>query len=107
MAVIGEEGEDISELLEGAGDGSTGDGGEEEQTAEKAPSGEEAPEDAGWDVDEGDREIQTGGTDEDGRIKASPLAGPIAEEKGISHGLVEGSGADGRSAAKAGAESEG
>jgi len=96
MAVIGEEGEDISELLEGAGDGSTGDGGEEEQTAEKAPSGEEAPEDAGRDVDEGDREIQTGGTDEDGRIKASPLARKIAEEKGISLGQIEGSGPDGR-----------
>src|SRR5690625_215432 len=97
MAVIGEEGEDISELLEGAGDGSTGDGGEEEQiAAEKAPSGEEAPEDAGRAVDEGDREIQTGGTDEDGRIKASPLARKIAEEKGISLGQIEGSGPDGR-----------
>src|SRR5690625_1810752 len=96
MAVIGEEGEDISALLEGAGDGSTGDGGEEEQTGEKGPYGEEAPEDAGRDVDEGAREIQTGGTDEDGRNKASPRARKIAEDKGISLGQIEGSGPDGR-----------
>lgn len=97
MAVIGEEGEDISELLEGAGDGSAGEGGEEEQpAAEEAPSGEEAPEDAGRDVEEGDRETSTGDSDEDGRIKASPLARKIAEEKGISLGQIEGSGPDGR-----------
>ena len=84
MAVIGEEGEDISELLEGAGDGSAGEGGEEEQpAAEEAPSGEEAPEDAGRDVEEGDRQTPAGDSDEDGRIKASPLARKIAEEKGI------------------------
>lgn len=104
MAVIGEEGEDISELLEGAGDGSAGEGEEGDQAADKeaAPPAEEGADEAGRDVDEGDRGMEpadgdgAADSDDDGRIKASPLARKIAEERGISLDRIEGSGPDGR-----------
>lgn len=117
IAVIGEEGEDISELVEGAGEApkpdepapqATVEGAREKQaaeaTAEEAPAGEavaaaaEAP--AGR---EGAAEGEAPGAPgtpaegvDGGRIKASPLARRLADEAGLDLASIEGSGPGGR-----------
>jgi pyruvate dehydrogenase E2 component (dihydrolipoamide acetyltransferase) len=93
IAVVGKEGEDISALLAGSsapvedkkenpGNGEAA-AGKEDKKEEKAavPSGAKNGEEAS---------IQ------DARIKASPLAKRIAEEKGIDISAVQGSGENGR-----------
>lgn len=92
IAVIGEEGEDISDILEGV-DGSSSSSSEEsaekeaeeveehkENTASPSPAASGSP----------------SSTTDNGRIKASPLARKMAEEKGIDLSTVSGSGPDGR-----------
>ncbi|MEX1213053.1 MAG: pyruvate dehydrogenase complex dihydrolipoamide acetyltransferase [Balneolaceae bacterium] len=90
MAVIGEKGEDIDAILkesESSGSAeSPGDEKPEPQAKEEAASSP-APS-AGSD--------SRPDSEEDGRIKASPLARKMAEEKGISLTRVDGSGPDGR-----------
>lgn len=105
MAVIGEEGEDISDILEDAESGSEGTAGEddkeeeadqqEEKDKEKDQeiSEEESQEDE--DLDQKETSASTGSA-EDGRIKASPLARKMAEDQGITLADVEGSGPQGR-----------
>ena len=91
IAVIGEEGEDISDILDGAG-GSTSSSSDDSATKdEKEP--EEKEEDKSEEKDEAKE--STSDTD-NGRIKASPLAKKIAEDKGIDIASVQGSGPDGR-----------
>src|SRR5699024_3720556 len=95
MAVIGEEGEDISDILEE-------DAGEDEDASEPKEDEKEAEEE--------EDEVQSEEAEEDdkkeqkapapasgnGRIKASPLARKMAEEEGITLSNVEGSGPHGR-----------
>lgn len=83
IAVIGEEGEDISDLLDGS--------------ASSAPAKEEAKEtvEAAAPAEESKTAPAAPSTD-DGRVKASPLARKIAEEKGIDLTSVNGSGPEGR-----------
>ncbi len=103
MAIVGEEGEDISDLLEeaeSANGGATSDG-----KAEKKSSGNNQEKDSS-DKKEFDPILE--GVDskkevkeepdqtDDGRIKASPLARKMAEDKGIKLSDVDGSGPDGR-----------
>ncbi|MDZ7771889.1 MAG: pyruvate dehydrogenase complex dihydrolipoamide acetyltransferase [Balneolaceae bacterium] len=97
MAVIGEEGEDISGLLEDEGgeeaSGEESSGSEEdgsEETAEKESDGAPSPAPS---TDAGGNGRPAGGN---GRIKASPLARRMAEERGIDLGRVSGSGPEGR-----------
>lgn len=114
MAIIGEEGEDISHLLESAGD--KGDqqakqaAGEKssEQQADSQQTGEKAPDKTGkksydplfgdLDVDKAAQPTETPGTGDDdrGRIKASPLARSMARERGLDLTGVKGSGPSGR-----------
>jgi len=98
MAVIGEEGEDISDLLEEAKSGeSSEEASAEKETEEASAEGEEEEE---YDPVFGDLEEKGNGqaasTTEEGRIKASPLARKMAEEQGIELSNVEGSGPQGR-----------
>ncbi len=86
MAVIGDEGEDISDLLEGIG-------GESEPAEEKK---EEKPEEKEKAEEAEEPSVDTEETPEDGRIKASPLARKMAEDKGIELKNVKGSGPEGR-----------
>lgn len=85
MAIIGKPGEDISSLL----------GGSVAPVATKAEA--EAPKQA-----ETKTEIETvskavvAPTSTDGRIKASPLARKIAQDKGVDLGKIQGSGPEGR-----------
>lgn len=125
MAVIGEEGEDISDIT-GSGDSSSGESDqEEEDTAEEDQEAKESEEvtdeetdaDAGESEDESEEEQakekkdkeeegqkrKTGKTkrpkssgSDNGRIKASPLARKMAEEEGIDISKVKGSGPEGR-----------
>ncbi|MEX2585584.1 MAG: pyruvate dehydrogenase complex dihydrolipoamide acetyltransferase [Balneolaceae bacterium] len=98
MAVIGEKGEDIEAILAEANDSApAADETSSESTEKKSASkeGDEASEkhekaDATTSTAEPDP------ADQNGRIKASPLARRMAEEKGISLEQVDGSGPDGR-----------
>lgn len=105
IAVIGEEDEDISDLLAEQGPGDEGAEVEEKEEAEPEPA-ETGAEPAAEPVDEpaGDGQIRErtpepvpAGTDAEGRrIKASPLARRIAQEHGVELSSVEGSGPEGR-----------
>ncbi|MGD2069546.1 MAG: pyruvate dehydrogenase complex dihydrolipoamide acetyltransferase [Gemmatimonadota bacterium] len=93
IAVIGEEDEDISELLR---DATAGDAGDEEPEAagpaRKDEEAEEEEEESGRDTTPAAAEAG----EEGGRIKASPLARRLAEEAGIDLAAVRGSGPAGR-----------
>ncbi|MFH5883895.1 pyruvate dehydrogenase complex dihydrolipoamide acetyltransferase [Halalkalibaculum sp. DA3122] len=97
MAIVGEEGEDISELLEGIGDGGgpSGDVSSESSKKDKASAAEEE-EEKEYDPLFSDLEEETSSGSGNGRIKASPLARRIAEDKGIELSNVQGSGPEGR-----------
>lgn len=101
MAIIGEEGEDISDLLDDDGDKQAGTAqqasGEEKSEASQpsAPvngSGQKAEEKK----TESAKTDTTSSADDDGRIKASPLARKMAKEQGIELKEVDGSGPNGR-----------
>ena len=99
MAVIGEEGEDISDILEEAKSKDSGD--ETDSSDEQAESKQGAEQDEDYDPVFDDLEEKGNGqaadsTTDDGRIKASPLARNMAEEQGINLSNVEGSGPGGR-----------
>ena len=94
IAVIGEEGEDISDILKEAesDSGSKDSSDEKEHEAYKKSDEEEES----FDPVFGDLDKKGNGQPDDGRIKASPLARKMAEEKGIKLANVEGSGPHGR-----------
>jgi pyruvate dehydrogenase E2 component (dihydrolipoamide acetyltransferase) len=94
IAVIGEEDEDISDILEEAeSDSASGESSDtdKEETDKKVDEGEES-----YDPVFGDLDEKGNGQPDDGRIKASPLARKMAEEEGIKLANVEGSGPHGR-----------
>src|SRR6056297_43545 len=105
LAVIGEEGEDISDILEGAGDedGGSSDIEKAEEGSEKKEKTKESKKEFdpilgdlnGKGSDKKKEEKATSSSD-DGRIKASPLAKKMAEDKGIDLNSVDGSGPEGR-----------
>lgn len=84
LAIIGEEGEDISDLLEG---GEQAAPAEAAEVAEQEPAAEEEEAPA----------AKPAAAAEDGRrLKVSPLARRMAEEKGLDLSTLEGSGPGGR-----------
>ncbi|MEX0647087.1 MAG: pyruvate dehydrogenase complex dihydrolipoamide acetyltransferase [Balneolaceae bacterium] len=87
IAIIGEEGEDISDLLEGADNKA----GASKPEAEEAPAQKEEKKSE----KEESKEAKPAES-KNGRIKASPLARKMAEEKGIDLASVDGSGPEGR-----------
>lgn len=111
MAVIGEEGEDISDIT-GAGDSSsTDESGDKEEAEEEIEAEEEEKETAEQEAEQdkpaekddeklskpqGEKKESKSSAPKDGRIKASPLARKMAEEEGIELSRVTGSGPDGR-----------
>jgi len=112
IAVIGEPGEDISDLVgDAGGDGAATaepepetEGEAEEEPSESAPEpepeveAEPAPEPSGdGQLSEREPEPVPAGTDAEGRrIKASPLARRIAQEHDVELAKVDGSGPEGR-----------
>lgn len=91
IAVIGEEGEDISDILAEAE--SSGDS--KDSVADEKESNEKDEEEK-IDPVLGGHDDKGNGQPVGGRIKASPLARKMAEEKGIQLSNVEGSGPHGR-----------
>ncbi len=98
MAIIGEEGEDISDLLDGKDDSS---GEKEKAEVKEEKSSDESKEEKGS-ADPAPEEVNgkekepKADTSDNGRIKASPLAKKMADEKGIDLKNVKGSGPEGR-----------
>lgn len=80
IAVIGEEGDDISALLNGGS---------------SAPAAAPAPKEEAK-AETSSAPATTSSSSNDGRVKASPLAKKIAEDKGIDLSQVTGSGPEGR-----------
>lgn len=105
MAIVGEEGEDISDLLKEA-ENANGDSSSEDKS-DKESSGKEKKKESsdkkefdpileGVDSGNGKEKVTEEEPDDDGRIKASPLARKMAEDKGIKLSAVDGSGPEGR-----------
>ena len=92
IAIIGEEGEDISDIMESA---ETGNGKEAAEASEedKEESGEESSVQTLTDLSSAGNGSER---NDDSRIKASPLARNIAKDKGIDLADVDGSGPAGR-----------
>ena len=101
MAIIGEEGEDISDLIEEAKSAGEAKPEDAEKEEKKEKETKEEPADPVFgDLEQNGSEQKevksTASVTEDGRIKASPLARKMAEEKGIELSNVQGSGPEGR-----------
>jgi pyruvate dehydrogenase E2 component (dihydrolipoamide acetyltransferase) len=103
MAIIGEEGEDISDLLDSAGSASDDgeqakekEAGSSEKSEKKDTSEKKDSEDAVSEVQENGEAAKTAPDSDDGRLKASPLARKMAEDRGISLKDIDGSGPEGR-----------
>tara|TARA_R100001143_G_scaffold63605_1_gene73788 strand:- start:4099 stop:5427 length:1329 start_codon:yes stop_codon:yes gene_type:complete len=118
MAIVGEKGEDISELLDEAGSEnedsksdskseSASEGKSESKSDDKKEKKKEESDSDSFDPILGDMNGSNGKSktekdkkpdakSDDGRIKVSPLARKMAEEKGIELGNVKGTGPDGR-----------
>jgi len=108
MAIVGEEGEDISDLLEDADQASPKEkekveekkeDGKEKKKADSDKSSKESFDPILDDMNgkgDGKPEEKTSSSDDEGRIKVSPLARKMAEEKGIDLSAVDGSGPEGR-----------
>ena len=99
IAVLGEEGEDISELLAEAGGGEAK---EESEAADPTPFGDGGPQGAdGAPAAPGTERTapqrrETEPPSGNGRLKVSPLARRLAGEHGVDLGQVSGSGPEGR-----------
>ncbi len=101
MAVIGEEGEDISDLLEsnGAPESGKDSDSEKEKESDKKEDSRKKDESKPLVDDVNGRDSRTDSSEstaDDGRIKASPLAKKMADDRGIKLSSVKGSGPDGR-----------
>jgi pyruvate dehydrogenase E2 component (dihydrolipoamide acetyltransferase) len=104
IAIIGEEGEDISDLLgdddTDASDKSESNSGSDEKKDEQADKKSESKEDFDdpilGDLDKDKKQKAESSDDDESRIKASPLARKMAEEKRIKLSDVSGSGPNGR-----------
>ena len=102
IAIVGEEGEDISDMLDGGG--SSKESEKEKSTETKKPAKDEKSDDDDsddfdpilGDIEKDESKKAESSSSGNGRIKASPLAKKMAEEKGIDLGSVEGSGPEGR-----------
>lgn len=88
LAVVGEQGEDVSSLINGAASSQAA-SSESSAAVEEAPAAPQAtPAEA--------PASSTSSADEAGRIKASPLARAMAKEAGIDLNSVQGTGENGR-----------
>jgi pyruvate dehydrogenase E2 component (dihydrolipoamide acetyltransferase) len=98
LAVLGEEGEDISAILEEEGSEEKSSSKDEKEEAEEKPS-EEKKEGQSKEKSQKDQtknETPSGNHDANKRIKVSPLAKKLAEDKGINLKEIKGSGEGGR-----------
>ena len=97
MAVLGDEGEDISDILDGAESSSSEPKAEaKEKKSEEKKEASSGSSSSGLTSPKSETSSSPSTTTDNGRIKASPLARKMAEDKGIDLGTVDGSGPGGR-----------
>ncbi len=98
LAILGEEGEDISSLLDGDSGASAEAENKEDTTAEsKTENKKQESSQSSVSSQSSEQEAATSDSNSDGsRLKASPLARKLAEDKGIDISQVKGSGEGGR-----------
>jgi pyruvate dehydrogenase E2 component (dihydrolipoamide acetyltransferase) len=94
VAVIGEEGEEVS--VEPAASEPDMSGGSRRKESVKSDAGIAQQPTAETDVSRGSRRDESVTSDSQGRVKASPLARRIARERGIELAGIKGTGPDGR-----------
>lgn len=94
IAIVGKEGTDVQPLLDAEKAG--GSGKNEAKPAKKAEEGENAGEEVKQSSTEADKTESSTTSSSDGRVKVSPLARRLAEEKGIPLNQVQGTGDSGR-----------
>lgn len=94
IAIVGKEGTDIEPYLEEEEEGQ--ESGSSEETAEATSDSKDTKESAPAKPSAKPAESTGSNTDEEGRIKASPLAKKLAAEKGIDLAQVSGTGDNGR-----------
>lgn len=89
LAILGEKGEDIQNLING--------GGEEKKEEKEEPAAEKETKEAQTEEQKSEPSVaEAPAQPEGGRIKASPLARKLAEDKGIDLSKVRGTGENGR-----------
>lgn len=98
VAIIGEPGEDISALLAASGSAGAVESPASESSTNEAP---EKAKEASFDpifggIEDGAKEKSASATTSNGRVKASPLAKKLAEDKGLDLTTISGSGPEGR-----------
>ncbi len=97
IAIIGEEGADYQKLLDAQKAKSTSNGQQSAATKEEAPKSDTAPkQEEKKEVAKPVTSNNSSSSSEGGRVKASPLAKKLAEEKGYDISLIPGSGDHGR-----------
>jgi len=102
LAILGKEGEDISELLKGGSSGAKTEAPAEkkEDTGKEPEPGKEksSEKDSGKADTENKKETagEKSAADSDSRVKASPLARSMAKEKGVDLSKIKGTGDGGR-----------
>lgn len=98
MAVVGEEDEDISDILDEAEAGKEPEKTDVEEEEKKDSKDEKKTkkDKEKEETEEKEQKSTTTSSNDNGRIKASPLAKKMAEDKGIDLSQVEGSGPEGR-----------
>jgi pyruvate dehydrogenase E2 component (dihydrolipoamide acetyltransferase) len=94
LAVLGEKGENIDELLKGAAE--NGSAAPEPEPAKAEESKQEAKPENKPEVSHAEATAPVVTSNSDGRVKASPLARSMANEKGIDINAVSGTGDGGR-----------
>lgn len=97
LAILGEEGEDISGILEGNGAEEKKEDEKKEEKEEQQEGQQEEKSAEKESSESKDTQAASGqDDDENGRLKVSPLARKLAEDKGIDLRAVKGSGEGGR-----------
>lgn len=101
LAILGEKGEDIQSLLDGddGGDDAKTDSTDDEKASteqDDSKSDDHKPEESKESSSKAPPETETSSNDDDERLKVSPLARKMAEDKGIDLAEVKGSGDGGR-----------
>lgn len=96
MAVIGEKGEDIEAILSEAESAESAETSSDEKPEDSEEKEKEKGKESSSPAPASNGSSKPDSKEQDGRIKASPLARKMAEEKGISLSRVDGSGPDGR-----------
>jgi pyruvate dehydrogenase E2 component (dihydrolipoamide acetyltransferase) len=96
LAILGEKGEDISGLLDGKESSESDSSDKDEKETKSSEDKKEESAKPDTEEEKADSEPNEAASDGDDRIKASPLAKKMAEEKGINLSEVKGSGDGGR-----------